>query len=141
MILIFFFFSVKILYRTKFSFQPKLAGMAGMTRNMPKFSFFSSLLACRKRRSRVEAVSEPCRRRVGACRRNEKKERKRTLAGHRNPASRTRSGVRHVSDIDTTPKMACPCNLAKPLVFQFVSKFPCVFVLLRFMIENLFTMA
>ena len=132
-----FFFSVKILYRTKFSFRPKLAGM---TRNMPKFSFFSSLLACRKRRSRVRAVSEPCQRRVGACRRNEKKK-KRTHAGHRNPASRTRSGVRHVSDTDTMPKMACPCNLAKPLVFQFVSKFPCVFVLLRFMIENLFTMA
>ena len=76
MILIFFFFSVKILYRTKFSFQPKLAGMAEMTRNMPKFSFFSSLLACRKCRSRVGAVSEPCRRRVGACRRNEKKKKK-----------------------------------------------------------------
>ena len=111
MILIFlFFFSVKILYRTKFSFRPKLAGM---TRNMPKISFFSSLLACQKCRSRVGAVSEPCRRRVGVCRRNEKKKKKkRTHAGHRNPASRTRSGVRHVSDTDTTPKMACPCNLA-----------------------------
>ena len=85
--------------------------MSGMIRNMPKFSFFSSLLACRKRRSRVGAVSEQCRRRVGACQRNEKKKKKRTLAGHRNPASRTRSGVRHVSDTDTTPKMACPCNL------------------------------
>ena len=62
---------------------------------------------------RVGAASELCRRHVGACRRNEKKKKKkRTLAGHRYPASRTRSGVRHVSDTDTTPKMACPCNLA-----------------------------
>ena len=61
---------------------------------------------------RVGAASEPCRRRVGACRRNEKKKKKRTLARHRYPASRTRSGVRHVSDTDTMPKMACPCNLA-----------------------------
>ena len=69
-------FSVKILYRTKFSFRPKFVGMSGMIRNMPKFSFFSSLLACWKRRSRVGVVSEPCRRRVGACRRNEKKKKK-----------------------------------------------------------------
>ena len=39
-----------------------------------------------------------------------KKEKKETVE-HRNLARRTRSGVRHVSDTDTTPKMACPCNL------------------------------
>ena len=70
MILIFFFFSVKILYRTKFSFRLKLAGM---TRNMPKSSFF--FLHCWRVGS-VGAASEPCRRRVGACRRNEKKKKK-----------------------------------------------------------------
>ena len=58
-------------------------------------SFFFSPLACRSR--------------VGEAKKKKKK--KETLAGHRNPASRTRSGVRHVSDTDTTPKMACPCNL------------------------------
>ena len=42
---------------------------------------------------------------------NRKKKKKRDTVGHRNPARRTRSGVRHVSDTDTTPKMACPCNL------------------------------
>ena len=57
---------------------------------------------------RVGAASEPCRRRVG-----ETKKKRRTLAGHQYPASRTRSGVRHVSDTDTTPKMACPCNLVE----------------------------
>ena len=65
------------------------------------FFFLFSLLACRTRRSRVGAMSE-----------NRKKKKKRDTAGHRNPARRTRSGVRHVSDTDTTPKMACPCNLA-----------------------------
>ena len=65
-----FFFSVKILYRTKFSFRPKLAGMAGMTRNMPKFSFFSSLLACRKRRSCVGVVWA----RVGETKKKKRKE-------------------------------------------------------------------
>ena len=117
--------------------------MAGMTRNMPKFSFFFFTAgvseASEPRHSRVGAVSAP-RWRVSE-KQKKKKKKKRTHAGHRNPVSRTRSGVRHVSDTDTMPKMACPCNLAKPLVFQFVSKFPCVFVLLRFMIENLFTMA
>ena len=49
-------------------------------------SFFFSLLACRTRRSHVGAALA----RVG-----ETKKKKRTLAGHRNPASRTRSGVRH----------------------------------------------
>ena len=62
------------------------------------FFFFFSLLACW---SRVRAVSE-----------KQKKKKRETLAGHRNQASRTRTGVRHVSDTDTTPKMACPCNLA-----------------------------
>ena len=57
---------------------------------------------------RVGAVSKPCRRR----RRSELKKKNETLAGHRNQASRTRTGVRHVSDTDTTPKMVCPCNLA-----------------------------
>ena len=57
-------------------------------------------------RSRVEAVLALRQRRV-----REAKKKKMTLAGHQNPASRTRSGVRHVSDIDTMPKMACPCNL------------------------------
>ena len=60
--------------------------------------FFFPLLACR---SCVGAVSK-------LCRRSKKKE---TLAGHRNQASRTRTGVRHMSDTDTAPKMACPCNL------------------------------
>ena len=62
--------------------------------------FFFPLLACR---SCVGAVSK-------LCRRSKKKE---TLAGHRNQASRTRTGVRHMSDTDTAPKMACPCNLGK----------------------------
>ena len=64
---------------------------------------------------RVGAASAPCLSRVGAvsapCRRIGKKKKKRDTAGHRNPARRTRSGVRHVSNTDTTPKMACPCNL------------------------------
>ena len=65
------------------------------------FLFFSSLLVCRTRRSHVGAASAHV----------EKKKKKRTLAGHRNPMSRTCSDVRHVSDINTTPKIACPCNL------------------------------
>ena len=64
--------------------------------------FFFSLLACRTCRSRVDTASE-----------KPKKKRKKTLTRHGNPASRTRSGVQHVSDIDTTPKMACTCNLGK----------------------------
>ena len=77
------------------------------------FFFFFSLLACRTRRSRVGAVSEPRRSRVGAVsgNRKKKKKKKRDTAGHRNPARRTRSGVQHVSNTDTTPKMACLCNL------------------------------
>ena len=75
------------------------------------FFFFFSLLACRTRRSRVGAVSEPHRSRVGAVSENREKKKKKDTAGHRNPARRTRSGVRHVSNTDTTPKMACPCNL------------------------------
>ena len=71
------------------------------------FLFFFPLLACRSRvgaiRSRVKAVSE----------KQKKKKKKETLAGHRNQASRTRTGVQHVSDTNTTPKMACPCNLGK----------------------------
>ena len=43
------------------------------------------------------------------CRRSKKK--RRDTAGHQNPTRRTCSGVRHVSNTDTTPKMACPCNL------------------------------
>ena len=58
------------------------------------FLFFSSLLACQTHRSRIGAASEP-RRRVSEKR---KKRKKRTLARHRNPASRTRSGVRHLHD-------------------------------------------
>ena len=69
--------------------------------------FFFSLLACR---SRVRAVSKPCRRHVGEAKKKKKK--KETLAGHRNQVSHTSTGVRHVSDTDTMPKMACPCNLA-----------------------------
>ena len=57
-------------------------------------------------------VSVPRRSHSAPCRRSEKKKKKETLAGHRNQASRSRTGVRHVSDTDTTPKMACPCNLA-----------------------------
>ena len=78
------------------------------------FFFFFSLLACRTRRSRVGAVSEPRRSRVGE---PKKKKKKRDTAGHRNPARRTRSGVGHVSDTDTTPKMACPCNLVNKMAF------------------------
>ena len=77
---------------------------SGQRSDICDFSFFFPLLACRSRvgaiRSRVKAVSE-----------KRKKKKKETLAGHRNPASRTRTGVRHVSDTHTTPKMACPCNL------------------------------
>ena len=54
---------------------------AEIGRNDPKYAeifFFSSLLACWKRRSRVGAVSEPCWRCVGACRRNEKKKKEDT---------------------------------------------------------------
>ena len=85
-------------------------------RNDPKYAeifffFFTAGVseASEPRQSCVGAVSAP-RRRLSEKRKKKKK--KRTLAGHRNPASRTRSGVRHVSDTDTTPKMACPCNLA-----------------------------
>ena len=67
--------------------------------------------ASEPRRRRVWAASEPCRSRAGAVSENREKKKKRDTAGHRNPARRTRSGVRHVSDTDTTPKMACPCNL------------------------------
>ena len=67
------------------------------------FLFFSTAGVSEPRRSH----SEPCQSRVG----EGKKKKKETLAGHRNQASRTRTGVRHVSDTDTTPKMACPCNL------------------------------
>ena len=70
------------------------------------FSFFSTAGVSEPRRSH----SEPCQSRVGEAKKKKKKE---TLAGHRNQASRTRTGVRHVSDTDTTPKMACPCNLGK----------------------------
>ena len=63
----------------------------------------------------MSEASESRRRRVGAasapCRRSEQKKKKRDTAGHRNLARRPRSGVRYVSDADTTPKMACPCNL------------------------------
>ena len=68
--------------------------------------FFFSLLACRGRRNRVDAVSELRRRRVG-----EAEKKKRDTAGHRNLVRRPCSSVRHVSDADMTPKMACPCNL------------------------------
>ena len=82
------------------------------------FFFFFSLLACRTRRSRVGAVSEPRRSHVGAVSENREKKKKRDTAGHRNPARRTRSGVQHVSDTDTTPKMACPCNLDSSLTLR-----------------------
>ena len=76
MILIFFFFSVKILYWTKFSFRLKVARMAGMTRNMPKFSFFFFTAgvseASEPRQSRVGAVSAP-RRRVSEKQKKKKK--------------------------------------------------------------------
>ena len=49
--------------------------------------FFFSLLACRTCRSHVGAASE------------KPKKKKKTLARHGNPASRTRSGVRHRHDI------------------------------------------
>ena len=70
------------------------------------FLFFSTAGMLEPRQSRVKAVSAPCRR-------SEKKEKKKreTLAGHRNQVSHTSTGVRHVSDTDTMPKMACPCNL------------------------------
>ena len=61
---------------------------------------------------RVGAASEPFGAVSKPCRRSGKKKKKETLAGHWNQASRTRTGVRHVSDTDTMPKMACPCNLA-----------------------------
>ena len=77
------------------------------------FLFFFPLLACR---SRVGAVSKPCRRS------EKKKKKEETLAGHRNQASRTRTGVQHVSDTDTTPKMACPCNLEENLANRQVLK-------------------
>jgi len=57
-------------------------------------------------------VSELRRRRVGEVKKK-KKIWKRDTAGHRNLARRPRSGVQHVSDADTTPKMACPCNLGE----------------------------
>ena len=68
-LIFFFFFSSQNLVSDEILIS---AEIAGMTRNMPKYSFFS-LLACQTRQSRVGAASEPCRRRVGACRRNEKK--------------------------------------------------------------------
>ena len=58
---------------------------------------------------RVGAALEPCQSRVGEAKKKKKRE---TLVRHRNQASRIHTGVRHVSDTNTTPKMACPCNLA-----------------------------
>ena len=49
-------------------------------------------------------VLEPHRSRV-------EKKKKKTLLGHRSPANQTGFGVRYVSDIETTPKMSCWCNL------------------------------
>ena len=66
------------------------------------FLFFFHCWLSETRRSH----SEPCQSRV-----REAEKKKETLAGHRNQASRIRTGVRHVSDTDTTTKMACPCNL------------------------------
>ena len=63
--------------------------------------FFFSLLACRTRWNPIEAVSVPCRR-------SKKKKREHS--------SDTRIWLVvpiPVSDTDTTPKMACPCNLAQ----------------------------
>ena len=55
----------------------------------------------------IAGVSEPCQCRIVL----EKWKKKKTLFGHWSPASCTRSGVRHVSDTDMSPKMACSCNL------------------------------
>ena len=59
---------------------------------------------------RVGAASEPCQRRVGACRRNEKKKKKKKRGHSPNTGIRRVVPV-PVSDTNTTPKMACPCNL------------------------------
>ena len=108
MILIFFFFFSQNLVSDEIFLS---AEICRNVRNDPKYAeiFFFFFIAG------VSEASEPRRSCVGAAsarvREMKKKKKKRTLAGHRNPASRTRSGVRHVSDTDTTPKMACPCNL------------------------------
>ena len=52
------------------------------------------------------------------CRRSKKK--KRDTVGHQNPTRRTRSVVRHVSDTNMTPKMACPRNLRHNIVRQLI---------------------
>ena len=63
-------------------------------------------------------VSEPCQSRVGEAR----KKRKETLAGHRNQASRTRTGVRHRHDakngVSVQPRdHVCECERTNfPLV-------------------------
>ena len=47
---------------------------------------------------------------LASCRRSEKKK-KETLLGHQSSASHTSSGVRHVTNTNTLPKLACRCNL------------------------------
>ena len=73
---------------------------------MPKFSFF---LHCWRVGS-VGAASELCRSRVGAAsaRVGETKKKKR---GHSPDTGIRRVVPVPVSDTDTTPKMACPCNV------------------------------
>ena len=64
-------------------------------------------------------ASEPRRCRVG-----EAKKKKKDTAGHRNPVHHTRFGVQHVLDTDTTPKMACPCNLGNKIHPTTLQGFP-----------------
>jgi len=72
--------------------------------------FFFPLLACQTCWSHIGAVSEKW---------EKKKKRKKrdTLLRHRSLASRAGSDVRHVSNISTSPKMACRCNLGCNLYF------------------------
>ena len=113
LIFFFFFFSQNLVSDEIFI----SAEICRNVRNDPKYAeiFFFFFTAG------VSEASELCWSRVGAALarvgETKKKKKKRTLAGHQNPASCTRSGVRHVSDTDTTPKMACPCNLAHHIAF------------------------
>ena len=52
--------------------------------------------------------------------RKKKKKKKNTLLGHQSPASCTNSGVRHMSDTNTSPKLACLCNLGHNILVAFL---------------------
>ena len=52
--------------------------------------------------------------------RGKKKKKKKTLLGHQSPASCTNSSVRHMSDTNMSPKLACLCNLGHNILVAFL---------------------